>query len=78
MMVRFIYGAGFVQVNVTEKATQAFVQENKLSIPRNVSFNDVLGDVIPNHKKTLLIELEDGSLFALPEHRTVDFSINLQ
>ena len=73
--IRFIYGAGFVQVDVTEKAVAEFIKDGKLFIAKSASFNGIFSDVIPREPKTLMIQFEDKSFICLPEVRGSDYTV---
>lgn len=71
--IRFIYGAGFIQVDVTEKAGPALLNERGIFVPKTVSFNELFTDVLPGEEKQLLIQFDDKTFISLPETRTKDF-----
>lgn len=75
--LRFVYGAGFVQIDVTKQAIESFINGNQLNVPKDASFNDIFGDVIPNEQKTLLILFEDKTFISLPEIRTRNLVVTI-
>ena len=70
----FIYGAAEKWLSVTKQADKEFTNKNNLIIPKNLSFNELFGDVLPNKKKSLEIRfLDDGTTINLPEKRSKDY-----
>jgi hypothetical protein len=72
-----LYGFDKTHANVLREINENFVVNNKLVIPKNVSFNNVFGDPMYGQKKSLTLKINHRTI-VLDEHRNHDVSIDVK
>lgn len=70
-----IYGGKKYFIDVTKHLISNFVKNNKIVIPKEISFNHVFGDVLCNTAKTLFIFI-DNIKYELLETRNSDVMLD--
>lgn len=55
--INILYGGNDIYIDVSQKCLIHFLRNNKIEIPKNISFNDYFGDPILDVKKKLVITI---------------------
>jgi len=71
------YGTYFNNIDITEKFTHRFIQNDIVHIPLDVVFNDIFGDPVRGSLKNIYIKIPDKENTVIKENNKVDITIDL-